>query len=106
MGTHRLLGRTGVKVSRLCLGTMSFGGDADADTSARMFHRAREAGIDFFDCADVYNGGQSEEILGRLIAPCRDEVVVATKSYFPTAAGPNARGSSRLHIVRAVEASL
>ena len=61
---YRFLGNTGVKVSALCFGTMSFGGDADEETSAAMFHRCREAGINFFDCANVYPGGRSEEILG------------------------------------------
>ncbi|MEQ9321371.1 MAG: aldo/keto reductase, partial [Polyangiaceae bacterium] len=103
---YRFLGRTGVRVSKLAMGTMSFGGEADEETAAAMFGRCREAGVNFFDCADVYQGGRSEEILGRLIAGCRDEVVVATKAYFPTAGDPNARGSSRYHLVRAVEASL
>src|ERR1700738_1271084 len=63
---YKLLGTTGVKVSTLCFGTMSFGGDADAATAAAMFHRCREVGINFFDCADVYAGGRSAEILGEL----------------------------------------
>ncbi len=71
-----------------------------------MFHRCREAGINTFDCADVYLGGRSEEILGRLVRDCRDEVVLTTKAYFPTGRDLNARGSSRYHLVRAVEASL
>jgi aryl-alcohol dehydrogenase-like predicted oxidoreductase len=102
----RYLGPTGVKVSCLSLGTMSFGGDADEGTAAALFAAAREAGINFLDTADVYNGGRSEEILGRLLRGCRDEVVLATKAYFPTGTDPNARGSSRYHLVRAVEASL
>jgi aryl-alcohol dehydrogenase-like predicted oxidoreductase len=101
-----LLGATGVKVSRLALGTMSFGGDADDATSAALFARARDAGVSFFDTADVYAQGRSEEILGKLIAPCRDRVVIASKAYFPTSDDVNARGSSRYHLVRAVEASL
>ncbi len=100
------LGRTGVRVSSLCLGTMSFGNEADAKTSAKLFHRARAGGINVFDTADVYSGGESERILGGLIADCRDEVVLATKLYFPTSDDGNARGLSRYHIVRAVEASL
>lgn len=103
---YRFLGTTGVRVSRLALGTMSFGGDADAATAAALFARAREAGINTFDCADVYNGGRAEELLGGLVKGCRDEVVVTTKAYFPTGADPNARGASRFHLVRAVEASL
>lgn len=100
------LGRTGVKISRLCMGTMCFGAEADEATSGALFARARDAGINFFDCADVYAKGRSEEILGRLIASSRDQVVISTKAYFPTAGDPNARGSSRYHLVRAVEASL
>ncbi|WP_263808056.1 aldo/keto reductase [Salinibacter sp.] len=104
--SYRYLGDTGVKVSPLCLGTMSFGGAADRDTSAAMFRRCREAGINVFDCANVYEDGRSEEILGDLVADCRDEVVLTTKAYFPTAEDPNARGASRYHLVRAVENSL
>lgn len=103
---YRLLGATGVKVSSLCFGTMSFGGDADVGTSAAMFHRCREAGINFFDCADVYASGRSEEILGKLIAGCRADVVLCSK--FAGATGPdvNAGGASRRHIRSAIEASL
>lgn len=100
------LGHTGVRVSRLCLGTMPFGGDVDEGLAAALFARAREAGINHFDCADVYNRGAAETILGRLAAPCRDQLVIATKAYFPTGDGPNDRGASRYHLVRAVEASL
>lgn len=103
---HALLGKTGVAVSRLALGTMSFGGEADEATAGRLFARARDAGVNFFDTADVYNQGRSEELLGRLIAPCRDQVVLASKGYFPTSGDPNASGASRYHLMRAVEASL
>lgn len=103
---YRFLGRTGMRVSELAFGTMSFGGEADEATSAALFARCRDAGVNFFDCADVYQGGRSEEILGRLVAGCRDEMVIATKAYFPTGGGPNDRGSSRYHLVRSVEASL
>jgi len=85
---------------------MSFGGDADEATCRTLFGRCRDAGINFFDCADVYAKGRSEEILGKLVAPCRDEIVLTTKAFFPTSEDPNARGSSRYHLVRAVEASL
>lgn len=102
----RYLGRTGVKVSPLCFGTMSFGDTADEETSAAMFYRCRDAGINLFDCANVYADGRSEEILGDLIADCRDEIVLTSKVYFPTGDGPNQRGASRYHIVRAVEDSL
>ncbi len=100
------LGRTGVRVSRLAFGTMSFGGDADVDESARLFARCREAGINHFDTADIYNKGRSEEILGDLVRGCRDEIVLATKAYFPTGPGPSDRGSSLYHLTRAVDASL
>jgi len=93
---YRPLGRSGVQVSQLCFGTMSFGGDADAQEAARMYRACREAGINFFDSADQYNKGRSEEILGEL----------ATKCFNPTASDVNARGSSRRHVRRAVEASL
>jgi len=103
---YRTLGRTGVQVSRLCFGTMSFGGDADEATAAAMFRRCRAAGINFFDCADVYAGGRSEEILGRLMAGERDELVITSKVGFSMTAEPNTRGLSRRHIVRSVEGSL
>lgn len=103
---YEFCGRTGVRVSRLAFGTMSFGGDADEQTSAALYRRCREVGINLFDCADVYNGGRAEEILGRLVASERDEVVITTKAYFPTSGDVNARGSSRYHLVRSVEASL
>ena len=103
---YRLLGNTGVQVSKLCLGTMSFGGDADEETSAAMFHCCREAGINFFDCANTYAGGRSEEILGRLIADCRNEVIITSKVYGPMDKDINARGTSRRHIMAAIEASL
>jgi len=103
---YKLLGSTGIKVSSLCFGTMSFGGDADEETSAAMFHRCREAGINFFDCANVYSGGKSEEILGKLIANCREEIILTTKVYFPTGKDINARGATRRHIGISVEKSL
>jgi aryl-alcohol dehydrogenase-like predicted oxidoreductase len=103
---YRFLGRTGVRLSRLSLGAMSFGPDEEA--AAGVFARCVDAGINHFDTADVYSGGRSEEILGRLVARagCRDRVVIATKAYFPTGPDPNARGSSRYHLVRSAEASL
>jgi aryl-alcohol dehydrogenase-like predicted oxidoreductase len=103
---YRTLGRTGVQVSELCLGTMAFGGDADAAEAARMFRAARDAGINFYDTADQYNAGRSEEVLGELIRGSRDELVIATKCYNPTGSDVNARGATRRHVRRAVEASL
>lgn len=102
----KLLGRTGIHVSELCFGTMSFGGDADEATSAQLYKAVRDVGINFLDCADAYQKGLSEEILGRLIAHERDEVVITTKCHGPMGPGPNDRGLSRRHITSAVEASL
>jgi aryl-alcohol dehydrogenase-like predicted oxidoreductase len=103
---YKYLGRTGVQVSELCFGTMSFGGDADEETSEQMYRRCREAGINFFDCANVYAGGRSEELLGKFIATEREEVVITSKVYFPTGSDPNARGASRRNIQLEVEKSL
>ncbi len=103
---YRFLGRTGVKVSELCFGTMSFGGDADEKTSAAMYFRCREKGVNFFDCADLYGQGRSEEILGGLIKSHRPEVVITSKVYFASGPDVNASGSNRKHIRQAVETSL
>lgn len=100
------LGRTGVKVSELCFGTMSFGGDADEAESAKMYAACRDLGINFFDCADVYSKGRAEEILGKLMAGDRDELVVTSKCFNPMGDDVNARGANRRHIAQAVEASL
>jgi aryl-alcohol dehydrogenase-like predicted oxidoreductase len=103
---YRLLGRTGVRVSSLCFGTMSFGDTADEAESARMFKACRERGINFFDCANTYAGGRSEEILGRLMAAERDDLVITTKCVSPINDRVNNKGASRRHIMQAVEASL
>ncbi len=103
---YRILGRTGVKVSSLCFGTMSFGDIADEAESARMFNRCRDVGINFFDCANTYAGGRSEEILGDLIADCRDDIVLTTKVVSGTGPDVNQGGASRRHIQIAVEDSL
>lgn len=100
------LGNTGISVSRLCYGTMSFGGDADESTSAALFNRCRDAGINFFDCANVYQRGLAEQILGRLMANCRDELVITSKVCVPMGDGPNDRGLSRRAIMMQVEATL
>ena len=101
---YRLLGRTGVTVSRLCFGTMCFGGDADEAESKRLYAACREAGISFFDCANVYAKGRSEEILGRLCAHERDQLVLTTKLGFGEQT--NDKGLSRRHIAQSIEASL
>jgi aryl-alcohol dehydrogenase-like predicted oxidoreductase len=106
---HRTLGRTGVKVSPLCLGAMMFGawGNPDHDDSVRIIHRALDAGINFIDTADVYSGGESEEIVGRALAGGRrDDVILATKVHMSMGDDPNRAGNSRRWIVRAVEDSL
>ncbi len=103
---YRFLGTTGVRVSAVALGTMAFGGDADAATSEAIFRRCLEAGVNLFDCADVYSGGKAESLLGGLIRDVRNDVVLTTKAYFPVRDAPNARGASRYHLVQAVEASL
>ena len=103
---YKVLGQTGMKVSQLCFGTMSFGGDADEATSAAMFKQCREAGINFFDCANVYAEGRSEEILGKLIADCRDELVLTSKVFGRMGDHANSGGLSRRHVVQAVEDSL
>lgn len=102
----RLLGRTGIRVSDLCFGTMSFGGAADEAMSSAMYRRCRDAGINFFDCANVYSAGVAEEILGRLIRGERDQVVITSKVGFPMGKGVNDRGLSRRNIQLSVEASL
>ena len=103
---YRSLGHTGIQVSQLCFGTMSFGEIADEETSARMFQRCRDAGINFFDCANVYAAGRSEEILGDLLVGCRNEIVLTSKVGVQTGSDVNARGLSRRHILLAVEDSL
>ena len=109
------LGSSGLKVSRICLGMMSYGnpasrawhlGEREAEPIVR---RAVDAGITFFDTADMYSEGMSEEITGRLLArlfPSREDYVLATKVYFPMGAGPNDRGLSRKHVAAAIDASL
>ncbi|WP_371783619.1 aldo/keto reductase [Streptosporangium subroseum] len=109
------LGSSGLKVSRICLGMMSYGNPRSRDWILRedaaepIVRRAAEAGVTFFDTADMYSDGASEEITGRLLAKLfarRDDYVLATKVYFPTGPGPNDRGLSRKHIMAAIDASL
>jgi aryl-alcohol dehydrogenase-like predicted oxidoreductase len=103
---YRRLGRSGLKVSPLCLGTMMFGGQADEATSDRIIAKAREAGVNFIDTADVYNAGASEQVVGKAIAGDRDQWVLATKLGNPMGQSPNARGLSRKWAIQAAEASL
>ncbi|MGD0273415.1 MAG: aldo/keto reductase [Gaiellaceae bacterium] len=105
----RVLGRTGVRVSPLCLGAMMFGawGNPDHEDAIRIIHRALDAGINFIDTADVYSRGESEEIVGKALAgDRRDNVVLATKVHGTMGEDPNEQGNSRRWIVREVEASL
>lgn len=115
---YNLLGKTGLYVSELCLGTMTFGGSAGVwghlgglgqEPAEKLVATAFEAGINFIDTADVYAEGQSEQITGQALRNLgirRDEVVVATKVHGPTGEGPNSKGASRYHILDAVQASL
>lgn len=103
---YRNLGRSGLKVSPICLGTMMFGGPTDETTAGRIVARAREAGVNFIDTADAYNGGRSEEVVGRAVAPDRDRWLLATKVANAMGEGPNDRGLSRSWLMRAAEASL
>ena len=104
---YRYLGRTGLKVSELCLGAMTFGRESTEEDSIQMLHCFVETGGNFIDTADVYSQGVSEEILGRwLQGKNRDDLVIATKVRFPMGPGPNDLGLSRKHILSGVEASL
>lgn len=100
------LGHTGVNVSALTLGTMTFGNEADEATANTIMDRAEEVGINHFDTANIYNGGVSEEITGRWLGGKRDQFVLATKVFFPAGPSVNDRGSSRRHIRLSVEDSL
>jgi len=111
---YTTLGRTGLKVSRLCIGCMSFGGprakgyewSLDYKDSKRVIDRAFDLGINFFDTADVYSNGKSEEIVGRALQGRRSQVVIATKVGLPTGTGPDDRGLGRKHITRNLRRSL
>lgn len=103
---YRRLGRSGVKVSRLCLGTMMFGGPTTDADSIRIIHRALDDGINFVDTANMYVKGQSEVVVGQALADRRDRVVLATKGRQPMGTGPNDSGASRVHLMAALDASL
>ncbi len=111
---YRQLGRSGLRVSTMTLGTMTFGGGGDfakvgalgVDESRRLVDIALDAGVNVIDTADIYSNGISEEITGEVLKGRRDGVLVATKARFPMGPGPNDAGNSRFHIVEAVEASL
>src|SRR3954454_14435542 len=109
------LGKTGLQVSRICLGTMTYGSSKwrpwvlDEEASRPLIRNALEAGINFFDTADMYSLGRSEEVLGRALkdfGPGREKLVIATKVYYPMGDSPDDRGLSRKHIMAAIDASL
>ncbi|MHA2028440.1 MAG: aldo/keto reductase, partial [Candidatus Kariarchaeaceae archaeon] len=107
---YQNLGRTGIKVSRLCLGMMTFGNAQswmlELDDAKPIVDRALDAGINFFDTANVYSRGRSEEITGELLKDHRDDVVIATKVRFAMGEGHNDSGLNRYHIQRQIDASL
>ena len=105
---HRVLGRTGVKVSPLCLGAMMFGawGNPDHDDSVRIIHAAVDAGINFIDTADVYSAGESEEIVAKAMVGRRDSIVLATKAHGAMGRDPNMQGNSRRWVIQECENSL
>jgi len=103
---YKFLGNTGIQVSGLCMGTMTFGREANKAASRAIFNQCRDAGINFFDCANVYSHGKAETILGELISDCREDLVVTSKFAGAMGSGPNTDGASRRHLVASLEASL
>ena len=103
---YRLLGRTGIRVSPFCLGTMMFGGQTTEADSTRIIHKALDLGINFIDTADMYVAGESEKIVGNAIDGRRDKIVLATKGRHKMGEAPNDWGASRLHMRQALDASL
>lgn len=105
---YRNLGRNGIKVSPITLGTMMFGGQTPDDVAQRIADKAFEQGVNFIDSANGYNGGASEEVVGRLIAARRNQWVLATKFVNPNpgGTGPNDKGASRHNVIQSVDASL
>ncbi len=103
---YRQLGRCGVRVSPICLGTMMFGGQTSEADSIRIVHKAIDGGVNFIDTANMYNAGESEVVVGKAIAGRRDSVVLATKGRQRMGDGPNQWGGSRLHLMRALDDSL
>ena len=103
---YKYLGKTGIQVSELCFGTMSFGANADKDNSKAMYKQVRDAGINFFDCANVYQKGKAEEYLGEFSKGERDDLVIASKAFFPMSDKPNDRGASRKNLISSLHSSL
>lgn len=103
---YRNLGQSGLKVSRICLGTNNFGGQINEETSIRIVNKALDCGINILDTANIYTGGKSEEVIGKAVKGRRDEVIIATKVGYGNVEGPNRSGLSRKHILGQVEHSL
>ena len=103
---YRQIGRAGLKVSEICLGSMTFGGSTDMGEAQRIVDLALDAGINYIDTADGYSKGVSEEMLGKILKGKRRDVVIATKFFNPMGPGPNDSGHSRVHIMNAIEDSL
>ena len=105
---YRRLGRSGLKISELVLGTMNFGGATDEKAAVRIINRAVDEDINIIDCADIYNNGKSEEILGKALAGGikRSSVFVTSKTFYALSDEPNAGGNSKHHIINACEESL
>src|SRR5260370_18799175 len=103
---YRQLGRSGLKISPICVGTMMFGGPTDEATSSRIVAKAREAGVNFIDTADAYNGGNSEQVVGRAISNNRQNWILATKLANPMGDDPNRAGLSRRWVLQAADESL
>lgn len=103
---YRRMGRSGLKVSEICLGTMTFGHGTDQSEANRIVDLAREAGVNFFDTANTYGNGQSEIMLGNALKGKRRDAIVATKFFNPMGAAPNDSGMSRVHIMQAIDDSL
>ncbi|MHC4877498.1 MAG: aldo/keto reductase [Planctomycetota bacterium] len=103
---YRNLGKAGVKVSPICLGTMMFGGQTSEADSIRIIHQAHDLGINFIDTADMYVAGESEVVVGKAIADRRDDIVLATKGVQKMGEGPNDKGASRKHLMKALDDSL
>lgn len=104
---YRLLGRTGIQVSPLCLGTLNFGGPTPEAESICLIHQAMDAGINFIDTANSYNQGESERVIAKALTPeKRQRIILTSKVHFPQTDDPNDQGNSRRHIIQALEASL
>ncbi len=103
---YRNVGKAGVKVSPICLGTMMFGGQTSEADSIEIMHKAFDLGINFFDTANIYNAGESEAVVGKGLRDRRDKVIIATKGRSPMGSGPNESGASRVHLMHELDASL